>query len=104
MCDVPGFENCRMKLLRHVSFVDCPVRILYLLKLLSDVSLINRICNYICVPFPKISILYARHNRAMAYIFTDIIVCPLDLSIGSSLIFKVTATQVYILGSMLLMH
>ncbi|KAK4374473.1 hypothetical protein RND71_005150 [Anisodus tanguticus] len=24
MCDVPGFENCRMKLLRHVSFVDCP--------------------------------------------------------------------------------
>lgn len=25
MCDVPGFENCRMKLLRHVSFVDCPV-------------------------------------------------------------------------------
>ena len=26
-CDVPGFENFRMKLLRHVSFVDCPVRI-----------------------------------------------------------------------------
>ena len=25
LCDVPGFENCRMKLLRHVSFVDCPV-------------------------------------------------------------------------------
>lgn len=24
-CDVPGFENARMKLLRHVSFVDCPV-------------------------------------------------------------------------------
>ncbi|WMV56610.1 hypothetical protein MTR67_049995 [Solanum verrucosum] len=24
MCDVPGFETCRMKLLRHVSFVDCP--------------------------------------------------------------------------------
>ncbi|RVW71411.1 Eukaryotic translation initiation factor 2 subunit 3 [Vitis vinifera] len=24
LCDVPGFENCRMKLLRHVSFVDCP--------------------------------------------------------------------------------
>ncbi|CAH2057454.1 unnamed protein product [Thlaspi arvense] len=23
MCDVPGFENCKMKLLRHVSFVDC---------------------------------------------------------------------------------
>ncbi|KAK4855469.1 hypothetical protein QYF36_007697 [Acer negundo] len=21
LCDVPGFENCRMKLLRHVSFV-----------------------------------------------------------------------------------
>lgn len=28
LCDVPGFENCRMKLLRHVSFVDCPVRLL----------------------------------------------------------------------------
>lgn len=28
MCDVPGFENSRMKLLRHVSFVDCPVRFL----------------------------------------------------------------------------
>jgi len=26
MCDVPGFDNCKMKLLRHVSFVDCPVR------------------------------------------------------------------------------
>lgn len=26
LCDVSGFENCRMKLLRHVSFVDCPVR------------------------------------------------------------------------------
>ena len=25
LCDVPGFENCRMKLLRHVSFVNCPV-------------------------------------------------------------------------------
>nr|DAD48589.1 TPA_asm: hypothetical protein HUJ06_018526 [Nelumbo nucifera] len=24
LCDVPGFENARMKLLRHVSFVDCP--------------------------------------------------------------------------------
>ncbi|KAI5330349.1 PREDICTED: eukaryotic [Prunus dulcis] len=24
LCDVPGFENCKMKLLRHVSFVDCP--------------------------------------------------------------------------------
>ncbi|XP_073127008.1 eukaryotic translation initiation factor 2 subunit gamma-like isoform X2 [Henckelia pumila] len=23
-CDVPGFENSKMKLLRHVSFVDCP--------------------------------------------------------------------------------
>ena len=26
LCDVPGFENTRMKLLRHVSFVDCPVK------------------------------------------------------------------------------
>ncbi|XP_008244111.1 PREDICTED: eukaryotic translation initiation factor 2 subunit 3-like [Prunus mume] len=25
LCDVPGFENCKMKLLRHVSFVDCPI-------------------------------------------------------------------------------
>ncbi|KAE8725883.1 hypothetical protein F3Y22_tig00008013pilonHSYRG00141 [Hibiscus syriacus] len=24
LCDVSGFENSRMKLLRHVSFVDCP--------------------------------------------------------------------------------
>lgn len=24
-CDVIGFETARMKLLRHVSFVDCPV-------------------------------------------------------------------------------
>lgn len=23
-CDVPGFENDKMELLRHVSFVDCP--------------------------------------------------------------------------------
>lgn len=27
LCDVPGFENYRMKLLRHVSFVDCPVSV-----------------------------------------------------------------------------
>ncbi|KAI6684078.1 hypothetical protein NL676_029991 [Syzygium grande] len=33
LCDVPGFENCRMKLLRHVSFVDCLVRILMPFKL-----------------------------------------------------------------------
>ena len=26
ICDVPGFENARMKLLRYVSFVDCPVK------------------------------------------------------------------------------
>ncbi|CAI7885341.1 unnamed protein product, partial [Closterium sp. NIES-54] len=26
LCDVPGFEKARMKLMRHVSFVDCPVR------------------------------------------------------------------------------
>ena len=25
LSDVLGFENCMMKLLRHVSFVDCPV-------------------------------------------------------------------------------
>jgi translation initiation factor 2 subunit 3 len=25
LCDVPDFESARMKLLRHVSFVDCPV-------------------------------------------------------------------------------
>lgn len=31
MCDVPGFENARMKLLRHVSFVDCPVSFLAIL-------------------------------------------------------------------------
>ena len=24
LCDVPGFENDKMELLRHVSFVDCP--------------------------------------------------------------------------------
>lgn len=30
MCDVPGFENAKMKLLRHVSFVDCPVSLIYL--------------------------------------------------------------------------
>lgn len=29
-CDVPGFENSKMKLLRHVSFVDCPVIHLYI--------------------------------------------------------------------------
>ncbi|KAJ0511445.1 putative histone-lysine N-methyltransferase [Helianthus annuus] len=26
-CDVPGFENSKMKLMRHISFVDCPVSI-----------------------------------------------------------------------------
>jgi hypothetical protein len=25
ICDVPACEKARMKLLRHVSFVDCPV-------------------------------------------------------------------------------
>ena len=29
LCDFAGFENTRMKLLRHVSFVDCPVSVFH---------------------------------------------------------------------------
>lgn len=50
MCDVPGFENSRMKLLRHVSFVDCPVR--FLLQLFLVIS--NCISFFItCVTVPN---------------------------------------------------
>jgi hypothetical protein len=47
-CDVPGFENTRMKLLRHVSFVDCPVIIcffcqFYITWVRKNISVLDRL-------------------------------------------------------------
>ncbi|KAK2645775.1 hypothetical protein Ddye_020970 [Dipteronia dyeriana] len=41
MCDVPGFENCRMKLLRHVSFVDCPGHDILMATMLNGAAIMD---------------------------------------------------------------
>ncbi|KAG5571078.1 hypothetical protein H5410_060844 [Solanum commersonii] len=53
-CDVPGFRNCKMKLLRHISFVDCPVWLLRLFNLQNNFALCAKalefvlcICNFL---------------------------------------------------------
>ncbi|CAN4112505.1 unnamed protein product [Withania somnifera] len=40
-CDVPGFENCKMKLLRHVSFVDCPGHEVLMTRMLSGATVMD---------------------------------------------------------------
>lgn len=41
MCDVPGFENSRMKLLRHVSFVDCPGHDILMATMLNGAAIMD---------------------------------------------------------------
>ncbi|TXG71711.1 hypothetical protein EZV62_000290 [Acer yangbiense] len=41
LCDVPGFENCRMKLLRHVSFVDCPGHDILMATMLNGATIMD---------------------------------------------------------------
>ncbi|TVU48027.1 hypothetical protein EJB05_07648, partial [Eragrostis curvula] len=41
LCDVPGFEDCRMKLLRHVSFVDCPVHDILMATMLNGAAIMD---------------------------------------------------------------
>ncbi|KAL2921863.1 Eukaryotic translation initiation factor 2 subunit 3 [Bienertia sinuspersici] len=41
MCDVPGFENARMKLLRHVSFVDCPGHDILMATMLNGAAIMD---------------------------------------------------------------
>ncbi|KAK4717163.1 hypothetical protein AABB24_010011 [Solanum stoloniferum] len=41
MCDVPGFENCKMKLLRHVSFVDCPGHDILMATMLNGAAIMD---------------------------------------------------------------
>ncbi|XBJ11637.1 hypothetical protein VPH35_016301 [Triticum aestivum] len=40
-CDVPGFENTRMKLLRHVSFVDCPGHDILMATMLNGAAIMD---------------------------------------------------------------
>ncbi|KAJ4967482.1 hypothetical protein NE237_019331 [Protea cynaroides] len=40
-CDVPGFENARMKLLRHVSFVDCPGHDILMATMLNGAAIMD---------------------------------------------------------------
>ncbi|KAI3897155.1 hypothetical protein MKW92_010375 [Papaver armeniacum] len=40
-CHVPGFETAKMKLLRHVSFVDCPGHDLYMATMLNGASIMD---------------------------------------------------------------
>ncbi|CAN1323894.1 Eukaryotic translation initiation factor 2 subunit 3 [Linum perenne] len=39
--DVPGFENARMKLLRHVSFVDCPGHDILMATMLNGAAIMD---------------------------------------------------------------
>ncbi|PRQ39233.1 putative protein-synthesizing GTPase [Rosa chinensis] len=41
LCDVAGFENCRMKLLRHVSFVDCPGHDILMATMLNGAAIMD---------------------------------------------------------------
>ncbi|KAK2638183.1 hypothetical protein Ddye_025978 [Dipteronia dyeriana] len=41
LCDVPGFENSRMKLLRHVSFVDCPGHDILMATMLNGAAIMD---------------------------------------------------------------
>ncbi|XWS08584.1 hypothetical protein CRYUN_Cryun40dG0014800 [Craigia yunnanensis] len=41
LCDAPGFENCRMKLLRHVSFVDCPGHDILMATMLNGAAIMD---------------------------------------------------------------
>ncbi|XP_055811272.1 eukaryotic translation initiation factor 2 subunit gamma-like [Solanum dulcamara] len=41
VCDVPGFENCKMKLLRHVSFVDCPGHDILMATMLNGAAIMD---------------------------------------------------------------
>ncbi|KAF3574702.1 hypothetical protein F2Q69_00058157 [Brassica cretica] len=40
-CDVPGFENSKMKLLRHVSFVDCPGHDILMATMLNGAAIMD---------------------------------------------------------------
>ncbi|KAK8921100.1 hypothetical protein KSP39_PZI020323 [Platanthera zijinensis] len=40
-CDVPGFENTKMKLLRHVSFVDCPGHDILMATMLNGAAIMD---------------------------------------------------------------
>ncbi|CAK8534769.1 unnamed protein product [Lathyrus sativus] len=41
LCDVPGFENSKMKLLRHVSFVDCPGHDILMATMLNGAAIMD---------------------------------------------------------------
>ncbi|KAI8009556.1 Eukaryotic translation initiation factor 2 subunit 3 [Camellia lanceoleosa] len=41
MCDATGFENCRMKLPRHVSFVDCPGHDILMATMLNGAAIMD---------------------------------------------------------------
>ncbi|KAL3508001.1 hypothetical protein ACH5RR_033383 [Cinchona calisaya] len=40
-CNVPGFENRKMKLLRHLSFVDCPGHEIFMTRMLSGATIMD---------------------------------------------------------------
>ncbi|KAL9817974.1 putative protein-synthesizing GTPase [Arabidopsis thaliana] len=40
-CDVPGFENCKMTLLRHVSCVDCPGHDILMATMLNGAAIVD---------------------------------------------------------------
>ncbi|CAA6671846.1 unnamed protein product [Spirodela intermedia] len=40
-CDLPGFENARMRLLRHVSFVDCPGHDILMATMLNGAAIMD---------------------------------------------------------------
>ncbi|POO04152.1 Translation initiation factor 2, gamma subunit [Trema orientale] len=41
LCDVPGCENSRMKLLRHISFVDCPGHDFFMATMLNGAAIMD---------------------------------------------------------------
>ncbi|KAI3511379.1 hypothetical protein L1887_18532 [Cichorium endivia] len=41
LCDVPGFENSKMTLMRHVSFVDCPGHDILMATMLNGAAIMD---------------------------------------------------------------
>jgi len=72
LCDVVGFKNTRMKLLRHVSFVDCPGHDILMATMLNGSTIMDGVLllivgNEIC-PQPQtfenlatMEIIYGNH-------------------------------------------
>ncbi|XP_059309686.1 uncharacterized protein LOC132060779 [Lycium ferocissimum] len=53
MCDLPGFECCRSKLLRHVSFVDYPGHDIIIATMLNGAAIMDGALSLIAASYVR---------------------------------------------------